>query len=281
MASNELSQYKTYQGQDEFFGHFASVPRLYDVMCTIPLVSPQIQGIWTVYKNDGTTVVRSQTTNDLTVEIGYKVSVNINRWWNHNDDYADPDSATFTSGTDKNVLPTSGQKLLYSESNIAASKTFTFKLYRIKTAPTVANVAGSQVLIKPNGIDKLETQISCKVTFKYQSFIGKTVKKSPAYGSDLTQASSSVVKPGLVVNPNLTVTQVNTGSGEYFCYMYPKAMGALKKIIQDGATPVLDAFTLTEINIVNDSGASIPYYVYTSVNDGAFANAKLEFSINN
>ena len=127
------------------------------------------------------------------------------------------------------------------------------------------------ILIKPESGTQLVTQATCSVSFRYRTFIGKTTNANPINKTGLTDN-------GLVTSRAKTVTSVTTNAGEYYCYMYPKTLGALTKIIQNGATPVLAAFRQTEINIINESGASISYYVYTSVNSGAFKNVELAFS---
>ena len=74
-------------------------------------------------------------------------------------------------------------------------------------------------------------------------------------------------------------TITNVTAQQYYIYAYPQTLGKLTTIIQDGATPVLGAFSLIEsINITNAAGLNVPLYVYVSNNPGAFTNNKLNFN---
>lgn len=53
------------QDQNTRFGWFASVPRLLDVLCTIPLSGITLEVEYTVYKADGTTIVTSVTGSQI------------------------------------------------------------------------------------------------------------------------------------------------------------------------------------------------------------------------
>ena len=77
---------------------------------------------------------------------------------------------------------------------------------------------------------------------------------------------------------SVTKSGVTATTSQYYMFAYPKSLGALTTIIQDGATPVLGAFTRSELTITNAAGLSVQLYVYRSNNKGAFTNAQLQFS---
>lgn len=272
--STELSQYKSYKDGEEYFGQFATVPRILDVVCTSPLVTPKwVTTNFTIKKADGT-VVNIQTTAPI-VETGFKVDVELVWKWVHNDAYADPDSTAFSAATDTFLPVSNVNSSTFTRQNITATTSFIRYLYRTITAPSVDTT--NKILLKPTGKEKLTTQVGISVSFRHRTFFGKTTNSAPTNKTDLVQVGSYTVDRGLVSSRVMTVTGITTGGTEYLCYMYPKALGALSDIIQDGATPITDAFIRTETNILNDAGVTIAYYVYTSKNKGAFNNAKIEF----
>lgn len=281
MDKIELAQYKTFETitepsgnkiQKEYFGNFATPNNILDVICGQELVTPEINVKWNIYKNDGITLYTTSTNKTLTVETGFKVKPEIDWKWVKANNKAIPDSTSFTPATNTNFdtnLPDSNvlSNKYIPSSLISKNTTYTRKLLKNMMVPQVKD----NILIKPESGTQLSKEATCKVDFRYRTFIGKTSNSNPINKTGLTDN-------GLVTSKAKTVTSIITNAGEYYCYMYPKALGTLTKIIQNGATPVLAAFRQTEINIINDSGASIPYYVYTSVNSGAFKNVELAFS---
>jgi hypothetical protein len=76
-----------------------------------------------------------------------------------------------------------------------------------------------------------------------------------------------------------TVSSVTAGAGLYTYYAYRAGAGDLTSIIQDGAAPVLGAFTKqNDIVGTNLNGASVTYRVYISNATQAFTNNSLAFS---
>jgi len=76
-----------------------------------------------------------------------------------------------------------------------------------------------------------------------------------------------------------TVSSVTAGAGNFTYYSYRAADGDLSSIIQDGAAPVLGAFTkLSDVAGTNSYGASATYRVYKSNSTAAFTNNTLAFS---
>ena len=76
-----------------------------------------------------------------------------------------------------------------------------------------------------------------------------------------------------------TISNVTAGVGNYTYYCYRGAAGDLTSIIQDGAAPVLGAFTkLSDVVGTNAYGASVTYRVYRSNATNAFTSNTLSFS---
>jgi hypothetical protein len=70
-----------------------------------------------------------------------------------------------------------------------------------------------------------------------------------------------------------TCSAANDTLGNYTYILYPASYGDLSTIIQNGALPVLGAFTkLGDYTITNAYGASISVRVYKSNSDKAFSN---------
>jgi hypothetical protein len=76
-----------------------------------------------------------------------------------------------------------------------------------------------------------------------------------------------------------TISNVTAGAGLYLYYAYKSEAGDLTSIIQDGAAPVLGAFTKqSDIPGTNLNGAPVTYRVYRSNATQAFTNNTLAFS---
>lgn len=100
------------------------------------------------------------------------------------------------------------------------------------------------------------------------------------YGINSTKAPSESIIKGLTTvlgGRGRTISGVTTNGTQYYYYAYPKSLGALSTIIQDGAQPILGAFTRSELNITNAAGVQVALYVYVSNNPGAFTNNTLKF----
>ena len=70
-----------------------------------------------------------------------------------------------------------------------------------------------------------------------------------------------------------TCTAANNTLGNYTYIIYPAHFGDLTGIIQDGATPVLGAFTkLGDYNVINANSIPLSHRVYKSNSDKAFAS---------
>lgn len=265
----ELSEYQTIvdSTNNKYFGYFATDNRIYDLICTSPLVTPVITSVkWTVCTNDGLTQKSTSTANSLTVEKGANVILDVKWKWQRTNGYLEPErtSGNF-SGTS---LPSSNIEVSKNITNITNNSTYTQTLYKDIKVPQVVN----GVLVRPTSASTLSTKCSCSVTFAYKKFYGKIISNNPN-DIDITKLTATA----LTTSKSLTLSAQTTAANEYLVYMYPTALGVLSDIIQDGATPIKSAFKENTIEVENEYGYKQNYYVYISMNTGAFDNAKIEF----
>ena len=234
------------------------------------LPTPVISGLWEFYKNDGSTKVEASAitpvpdTNNPTLEEGYKAKFTGTYKWTHEEGKKDPTQvASNSSWTD---LPSSGQNSnSYSTGVVGANTTVRAA---IQAAKTGLMVSGSDV--KPaSGMDT--TQATKQVSFNTRRYFGATTSNNP------NEAAIKALSNELG-GRSVTKSGVTTSGTQYYVFAYPQRLGALSSIIQDGATPVLTAFTRRELTITNAAGMSVPLYVYVSNNPGAFTGATLAFS---
>jgi hypothetical protein len=111
-------------------------------------------------------------------------------------------------------------------------------------------------------------------SFLYRNYLGYSSNTSLT----LTQIEA-LTDSTLSNSKTRTVSSVTAGAGNYTYYCYRAAEGDLSSIIQDGAAPVLGAFTkLSDVAGTNAYGASVTYRVYKSNATNAFTNNTLAFS---
>lgn len=232
------------------------------------LVSPVITISWTYYKYDGTTSATPEK-NDGTasapkIEVGYKAKYTGTFKWTAASGKKNP---TSTSGTFGTTLPASGVASASKTATVSASTTLSQKL----VAPKQGLIVSNNAVTAPTGND--EASASVAITFLYKRYIGVTTASSITESVIKGLASSE-----LTSSKSKTITGVTASGTQYYVIAYPTALGALSSIIQDGATPVLSAFTRTTVSVTNAAGYTQDYYVYRSNNVGAFTNAKLALS---
>lgn len=232
------------------------------------LVTPVITMSWTYFKYDGTTSVTPEK-NDGTasapkIEVGYKAKYTGTFKWTAASGKKNP---TSTSGTFGTTLPASGVASASKTATVSANTTLSQKL----VAPKQGLIVSNNAVTAPTGDD--ETSASVTITFLYKRYWGVTTSASITESVIKGLASSE-----LTSTKSKTITGVTANSSQYYVIAYPKALGALSSIIQDGATPVLSAFTQTTVSVTNAAGYTQDYYVYRSNNVGAFTNAKLALS---
>lgn len=113
------------------------------------------------------------------------------------------------------------------------------------------------------------------INFFHKNFI--LYSTSSTIGMTEINAATSTVT--FTNNKNITFTGVTATSTQYTYYVYASSAGNLTGVIQDGAAPVLGAFTLqTDVTGTNSYGATVSYRIYKSNALGAFTNNSLAFS---
>ena len=234
----------------------------------LALPTPTVSGTWSYFNAAGEAVTITPESGNK-IEKGYQAQWVGTYSWKHDDAKKDPTQVQ--SGSNWSDLPTSETPSSSYDSGLVSTNT-TIKI-GIQAAKTGLMVSGTDV--KPaSGFDT--TSASTSVTFLDRLYYGvSTVSASEFTEDDIKSLSNTA----LVSSKAKTVTGISCESTQYYVYAYPASLGALSTIIQDGATPVLGAFThVTTLSITNDAGKEVAMYVYVSNNPGAFTNAKLAFS---
>jgi hypothetical protein len=140
-----------------------------------------------------------------------------------------------------------------------------------------ASTAGS-VTFTVNGRrsdnNNLITPTTRAISFRFRNYLSAT---STVVSDDPTaqDAVDAAVTSQLLLNKSWTATctAANDTVGNFTYIIYPASYGDLTNIIQNGATPVLTAFTkLGDFDVINSFGSSISVRVYKSNADKAFAN---------
>lgn len=171
---------------------------------------------------------------------------------------ADIGTQTFYFGD--NVLSTSnvrsvGNDYTINRATTAGSVTF---LVNGKRSDNNANITGT----------------STSIAFQWRNYLGasSTIVSSNATAQTVVDAAvQSVLDSDRVWTA--TCTAANDTVGNYTYIIYPASYGDLSGVIQNGATPVLGAFTkLGDYTVTNAYGSSISVRVYKSNADKAFAS---------
>ena len=222
-----------------------------------PIVQVSIIGTWTT--SGGTT----STSDNLILENGYSVSWSGSFKWNSSTGCKNPER---TDGDLGSILPFDGQNSNTTNiTGITSNRSITQNLYAEKKGLLISG----EKVVNANGEDK--SSKSMTVTFKHNLFRGSVTSPTP------TGEQVSALTGELVTSKSKTVSGVTTTVGQYYVYAYPKELGNLTSIIQNGSIPVLSAFNKTNVTYTNAAGLSITLNVYISANDGAFTNATLNF----
>jgi hypothetical protein len=235
------------------------------------VVTPVITISWTYYKytdtSDATSVTPEKNAGSTTspqIEIGYRAKYTASWKWTTESGKKNP---TATSGTFGTTLPSSGVASASKTTTVTATTTIS----QTVTAPKQGLVVSNNAVVAPSGTDSASA--SHKITFLYKRYWGVTT------ATTITESIIEGLKDSeLTSSKSKTITGVTAQKGEYYVIAYPTALGELSGIIQNGATPVLDAFTRTTVSVTNAAGYTQNYYVYRTINDGAFTSAKLALS---
>ena len=246
----------------------------------LPLASLSITPSWKAYTQTGE-VVTLPSTSSLSTIYGYKVTFAGKYKWTKDDVHKAP---TAVAGGDwaAKALPASGE---FSEeitvANITSDRTFTAKVSAKKQGLVLVN----GIIRQADSTDLDYSSASARVHFQYKCVAASVSEAAPS-ASTLTSLLTSVVVPTpskkyeLRDGKSKTATGVTTNSTSYYMYAYPSVLGNLSKIVMNDATPLLDGgFNLTKVTVTDpDTKKELEYNVYTSVQRGAFTNAKLDFA---
>lgn len=222
------------------------------------LVTPTISGTFTVKTASGTQSSTS-TNNSLDVENGFMVDWTGTFSWKAASGKKKPESV---SGN-WTALPASGvASKVYTATGLKVDTTISATLAAAKTG---LMVSGSSVVLAKGNDTKTAT---AKVRFLHRRYWGLTTEKT---------VTAAVVKALSGTDLNNTkvakLTGISATDSQYYVIAYPKAMGELSKIVQNGATPLLDGgFVKSEVSVTNAAGVAIDYYVYRTDKPGALKN---------
>lgn len=246
----------------------------------LPLASLSITPSWKAYTQTGEALTFPSTSNLSTI-YGYKVTFAGKYKWTKDDAHKAP---TAVAGGDwaAKALPKSGE---FSEEitveDITSDRTFTAKVSAKKQGLVLAN----GIIRQADSTDLDYSSASARVHFQYKCVAASVTEAAPS-ASTLTSLLTSVVVPTpskkyeLRDDKSKTATGVTTNSTSYYMYAYPSVLGNLSKIVMNDATPLLDGgFNLTKVTVTDpETKKELEYNVYTSVQRGAFTNAKLEMA---
>lgn len=236
------------------------------------LVSPVIYNpVWTVYSNDGSTVVETKKAAAVTLKRGYKASFSGQWMWTSQSDKKDPET---TSGTWGTALPSSGEpSAVYTDNEMyATNKSYTQSISASKKGLMVSN----SKVVKASGNDTKSCTAS--VSFVDSIYYG-IIESSEATGSDVTVAKiiATTEKQQNSRSANISVNAFD--STKRLVYAYPSSYGDLTSIKKDGVESVLSAFTKTTLSIDNGTGApEITYNVYYSSPGAVTSNSSFSFA---
>lgn len=237
-----------------------------------PLVSPVLTTIITGFKNNAGQAVAENLVNKtanatgITLEEGYKISIKSTFKWIAREGFKNPTKVDPNGNI--NTLPPNNTE---SSPFIGTDITRTTSIYVELQAPMLGLIAKGIKIVPADGIDA--TRASYVINFTNTRYFG-IVSKAP---NDITEQDVKNLTSELYAVKGMTKNNITTDNTQYYVYAYPVKYGRLANIIQNGALPVLGAFTEKNIVVNCKSGLNIPYYVYISNNPGAFNNVTLKF----
>lgn len=235
-----------------------------------PLVVPQlVTNSWTVTKVDGSAdnTVYSGTT--ITVPTGSSVQYTGTWKWKETAGYKNPETVSGTWGSTKPASDTASHVCAVKSETSTTTTDATIAQVTL-TAAKKGLMLNGQKVVKASGNDN--TSASAIVKFRECVYYGAVTSATPD-GSTI----AALRNPFLSGSREATVI-ATTDSSHYYCYAYPTSFGELTSIVADGADPIKDNFRAAQtVNVTNKAGLAKDYYVYVSVNKGAFSNNSLAF----
>lgn len=268
-----MAKYLDYEGLTYYHGKIK--PTINDVEAfkkgDKALVSPVISTNTWVVKNhaNDAAIPGTYTGTAITVPTGAKVTYSGMWKWTADANKKSPESV---SGNWGDTLPASATESAAFTSNVISTNNAENQSAASVTisAKRKGLMLNGQKIIGASGNDTATA--SAAVYFRDNLYYGPVTTTSP--DSAVINTLSTV----LVNGKNRTVPATTTTS-QYFCYAYPKSYGAIGSIIMDGVDQIKANFRAPlTVSVDNKAGLAKEYYVYVSVNLGAFNNNSLAFS---
>lgn len=223
---------------------------------------------WTLNKSD---CVISSSGNNMVALAGSTATFTAMFTWKSDSTHKTPTECSGDFGT---TLPTDGGKSnQITKNNINTNTTYSVTL----KAPKEGLIVDNGTVKWASGSEKSTATASASISFQYKAVKAEVKEAVDASSLAALLADTSTSTWELTTTKAKTITNLTVASDKYYVYAYPKGLGALTKIVMNDATPLIDGgFDRTEVSVVEPrTGITIVYYVYTSVQKGAFTNAKL------
>lgn len=233
---------------------------------TQAIVSPVINGAWKVYNAAGVEQPSMGAgKQSLSLEYGYQVSWSGSWKWTHVDGKKDP---TSTSGSFGSSLPASGVEVAYPTpdakvgSNISISQS-------ISVPRGVKWSLANGYLEKVSAGSQSASTSSFSASFSHRRYYGLTTAQT-------ITADAIKALPSTELNNSKggNFRNISASDTQYWVLAYPAALGDLTKIVQNGATPLLNGgFVKTQVDVVNAAGKTVKYNVYKTEKPGALKDS--------
>ncbi len=232
---------------------------------------------WTVKTADGKNVLTASGMGNLNTLYGYTVTFSGSYMWKKTEGYKDPTAVNGGNWAGK-ALPASG---VWSDEITIDNITEDTVITASVKAPKQGLILVDGCIKASDGTAMNSKSATLKVHFDYKVVMGAvgaalTVSSLQGKLSALGQGGDHYQQSG----KSKVVTGVSTTASQYYVYAYPSKLGKLSRITMNDATPLLDGgFTFQTLTVKDpETGKQIEYNVYTSEQQGAFTNAKLDFA---
>ena len=236
-----------------------------------------ISSPWTVKTADGKNVLTPSGIGNLNTLYGYTVTFSGSYMWKKTEGYKDPTAVNGGNWASK-ALPASG---VWSDEVTVDNITEDTVITASVKAPKQGLILVDGCIKASDGTAMDSKSATLKVHFDYKVVMGAvgaalTVSSLQSKLSALGQGGDYYQQSG----KSKVVTGVSTTASQYYVYAYPSKLGKLSRITMNDATPLLDGeFTFQTLTVKDpETGKQIEYNVYTSEQQGAFTNAKLDFA---
>lgn len=252
------------------------------------LVSPTISTTWTLYRNDGTTPYSpsTSTSKNLIVDKGVRAFISSTyQYPNATTGQGNPTSVSGNYGTTLPSPATPSAPPFTNSGGVITSNTATTTTYSVTLSkPKNGLVVSGSNVIPATGTDT--TTDSTSISFQGRGVLAFSINSSLTateiqgfYNATIDSATNTSNNPKFQTTRARTFGSVTASGGTYTYYLLDAALGRPTSVIQNGALPVFGAFEfLTDVNIINAAGITVPITVMKSTATDAFVAANLAFS---